>query len=68
MWLSSTQFDLPGPVAPQSAKVPYEEEGLNEMLKLMDFDKDREISWREFHTFISYKASASGGQTPANHN
>ena len=32
------------------------------MLKLMDYDKDREISWREFHTFISYKASANRGQ------
>ena len=29
------------------------------MLKLMDFDRDKEISWREFHTFISYKVLES---------
>ena len=40
---------------PKSAKVPCAEAGLQEMLKLMDFDRDKEISWREFHTFISYK-------------
>ena len=41
-------------------QVPCTEASLDEMLKLMDFDRDSEISWQEFHTFISYKVCRGG--------
>ncbi|GAX83433.1 hypothetical protein CEUSTIGMA_g10858.t1 [Chlamydomonas eustigma] len=39
----------------KAARIPCTEASLNEMLRLMDFNRDGETDWRELHSYISFK-------------
>jgi hypothetical protein len=44
--------------APQAAHVPCDEDGIAEMIRMMDNDSDGSISWREFETFMMAELAA----------